>query len=113
MYNVFVNCGGKGKLPHPDEAIQKLHEEWKKYEPPTGAGYQLWETTGAGSPISPVFASGEELADWCAENATIFASEKTSRANWLKMFRGDKDLAAGSMFVRCLGYVGALANTPK
>lgn len=74
-------CNGEGTLPHPNEAIRKLHEEWKEYEPPAGAGYQLWETCSEGSPVSPVFASAEELADWCAENATIFASEKTSREN--------------------------------
>lgn len=56
------------------------------YEPPTGEGFQLWETTTEGSPQSPVFASVEELADWCEGNATTFASCKVSREQWLKMF---------------------------
>lgn len=106
-------CNGEGTLPHPNEAIRKLHEEWKEYEPPTGDGYQLWETCSEGSPVSPVFASAEELADWCAENATIFASEKTSRANWLKMFVGEDDLDTGSLLVMQPGFIGALANAPK
>lgn len=106
-------CNGEGTLPHPNEAIRKLHEEWKKYEPPTGAGYQLWETCSEGSPVSPVFASAEELADWCAENATIFASEKTSRVIWLKMFIGEEDLDTGSLLVIQPGFIGALANAPK
>ncbi len=106
-------CNGEGTLPHPNEAIRKLHEEWKEYEPPAGAGYQLWETCSEGSPISPVFASAEELADWCAENATIFASEKTSRENWLKMFVGEEDLDTGSLLVMQPGFIGALANAPK
>lgn len=106
-------CNGEGTLPHPNEALRKLHEEWKEYEPPAGVGYQLWETCSEGSPISPVFASAEELADWCAENATIFASEKTSRENWLKMFVGEKDLDMGSLLVIQPGYIGALANAPK
>jgi len=106
-------CNGSGELSYPDEVIKKLHEEWEEYEPPTGDGYQLWETCSEGSPVSPVFASAEELADWCAENATIFGSEKTSRENWLEMFIGEYDLEAGSLLIAQPGYVGALINAPK
>lgn len=106
-------CKGEGTLSHPNEAIRKLHEEWKEYEPPTGVGYQLWETCSEGSPISPVFATAEELANWCTDNATIFADEKTSRANWLKMFVGEEDLDTGSLMVMQPGFIGALANAPK
>jgi hypothetical protein len=106
-------CNGEGTLPHPNEAIRKLHEEWKEYEPPTGEGYQLWETCSEGSPISPVFSSVEELADWCEENATIFADEKTSRENWRKMFVGEEDLDTGSLLVGQPGYIEALANAPR
>lgn len=113
VFGMCPKCNGEGTLPYPNEAAQKLHEEWKEYEPPTGAGYQLWETCSEGSPISPVFASADELADWCAENATIFASEKTLRENWLKMFTGEEDLEAGSLFVIQPGFIGALANAPK
>lgn len=43
-------------------------------EPPEGEGWQVWETVSEGSPISPVFATAEELArhlstvgdDWTA-----------------------------------------------
>lgn len=105
-------CKAEGTFPHPDEAIRKLHEEWKEYEPPAGNGYQLWETCSEGSPISPVFATAEELADWCAENATIFGSQKTLRDNWLKMFAGEKNLDSGSLLVVSKGYLGATANMP-
>ena len=106
-------CNGEGTLPHPNEAIRKLHEEWKEYEPPAGAGYQLWETCSEGSPVSPVFASAEELADWCEENATVFASQKTSRENWLRMFVGEVDLGTGSLFVMYPGCMGAEVNALK
>jgi hypothetical protein len=59
------------------------------YEPPTGPGYQLWETTTEGSPQSPVFATLEELAEWCEGNATTFADFTTTKAEWLKMFGKD------------------------
>jgi len=60
-------------------------DQWH-YEPPTGEGFQLWETTSEGSPVSPVFASAEELADWCTVHATTFASCKATKEQWLKMF---------------------------
>lgn len=55
-------------------------------DPPEGEGYQLWETTTEGSPISPVFASCVELAAWCEDGATVFGSEKISKAEWLRAF---------------------------
>ena len=64
-----------------------------------------------GSPISPVFATAEELADWCADNATVFASDKTSRENWLKMFK-EESLDVGSLLVGHDGFLGAAVNDP-
>ncbi len=107
------HCRGEGKI-FKDEEHRKLFEEWVDYEPPTGEGYQLWETCTEGSPVSPVFASAEELADWCAENATIFASEKVSHEKWLQTFVGDEDLCTSSLaIVDSTGYIGSLANAPK
>lgn len=31
------------------------------YDPPSGEGYQMWETTSEGSPITPVFEDPDEL----------------------------------------------------
>lgn len=54
-------------------------------EPPTGEGYQLWETTSEGSPQSPVFPSLDELCAWCESNATTFGSATTSAPEWKRM----------------------------
>lgn len=42
-------------------------EAWEPIEPPTGDGWQLWETVSEGSPISPVFATSDELAAWMSD----------------------------------------------
>lgn len=62
--------------------------KWK-HEPKPGEGYQLWETVSEGSPISPVFATPEELADWLVVpgNDTSITNG-TAREQWLKMIRG-------------------------
>lgn len=36
-------------------------------EPPVGAGYQMWQTV-SDQPYTPVFATAEELALFCASN---------------------------------------------
>lgn len=56
-------CGGHGSLERfPGQRAEA--EAWKPTEPPTGDGWQLWETVSEGSPISPVFDSPEGLARW-------------------------------------------------
>lgn len=64
------------------EPIRMLKE---LLEVPKGEGYQLWSTTSEGEPMSPVFASLEELCEWCEENATVFAWHKTSKEGWMQM----------------------------
>jgi len=59
------------------------------YDPPTGDGYQLWETTTEGSPMSPVFSSPEELAEWLEANeASSFADMTCNYDEWLSFIRG-------------------------
>lgn len=67
----------------------------------SGDGYQLWETCTEGSPISPVFATMEELAGWCAVNATIYADDKVPGEIWLQMFRnGTLDVCSSCLMVK-------------
>lgn len=54
----------------------------KETEIPKGLGYQLWETTSEGSPISPVFENLDDLCVWCSDNTTIFANYKLSPSEW-------------------------------
>lgn len=56
-------CQGEGTLWESPE-IEKLAEDWEPIEPPTGEGWQMWETVSEGSPITPVFATDSELVDY-------------------------------------------------
>jgi len=80
-------CGGHGNIA--TDAEREERDKIEGYEPPEGDGWQLWETTSEGSPTSPVFATAEELAEWCAENATYFADLKMSKEEWLRGFVND------------------------
>lgn len=79
------HCKGEGSVWESDEA-KSLGEAWESYEPPYGEGWQMWETTSEGSPISPVLASPEELASWLASNgASAFGSLTATYDGWLNM----------------------------
>jgi hypothetical protein len=80
-------CAGHGSTEkYPGQRAEA--EAWESSEPPSGDGWQLWETTSEGSPKSPVFASAAELAGWCEGNATAFAGIRWTRDEWLRSFDG-------------------------
>lgn len=83
-------CNGEAAL-WPSPEIKKMADEWSRTEPPDGEGYQLWETVSEGSPISPVFVTPEELADWLVSSPDYKWKKNdagTSREQWLKFIRG-------------------------
>jgi hypothetical protein len=83
-------CDGEGSLWTSEEAKQ-IAENWEPTEPPEGEGWQLWETVSEGSPVSPVFATAEELASWLAGPESSEAdsvNRGTSREQWLKFLKG-------------------------
>jgi hypothetical protein len=66
VYGLCRLCGGHGRI-YFNDAIRKKADRWydkERYHPPTGEGYQVWETVSEGSPISPVFKTAEETVDW-------------------------------------------------
>lgn len=51
----------KGEADIATDEQRAAAEAWTPTDPPTGEGWQLWETVSEGSPVSPVFATAEEL----------------------------------------------------
>jgi hypothetical protein len=87
VYGKCAVCGGEGDIWSSPEK-KKQAEDWKQEEPPSGEGWQMWETTSEGSPISPVFDSPEKLARWLAETgASSFGSMTATYDQWLDMCR--------------------------
>lgn len=75
-------CGGSGEW-WPSSELKAQYEAWEPTEPPVGEGYQIWETVSEGSPVSPAFASPEELASWMVQNDTSITKDNTYET-WLK-----------------------------
>lgn len=81
-------CEGHGSLERWPGQREEA-EAWECIEPPTGDGWQMWENTSEGSPSSPVFATPEDLAEWCAVHTTAFGREKAGKAEWLSIITGE------------------------
>lgn len=100
----------------PPRVSRRKYKSWRQYEPPTGSGFQLWETCSEGSPVSPVCLTIYDLAEWCERNATTFGSEKASFRVWYKMFHDEVhgdipgSVDAGSLLIMTRGYIGSAAN---
>lgn len=71
-----------------DDASDLTDEKYDdfKIEVPEGKGWQMWETVSEGSPISPVFKTPEELAQWLADTkSSAFGSQTATYEQWLAM----------------------------
>ncbi len=98
-----------GNACHPD--AQVAWEAWEPTGPPTGEGWQMWETTSEGSPISPVCKSPEVLALWLEENnASTFGRDTATYDQWLNMIRSG--WAPSAIFTPGVGLQSGVAATP-
>ncbi len=85
-----AHCDGEGRTWSPLEG-EKQADEWQPIEPPDGPGFQLWETVTEGAPVSPVFATAEELAHWLVAGVGYKLRENdngTSYEQWLAFIKG-------------------------
>lgn len=63
--------------------VEYVTDQIQRVEPPTGEGYQCWETVTEGSPISPVFKTLVELCEWLALNKSSRGiTENFSKEDW-------------------------------
>lgn len=68
VHMICRDCGGHGSIEaYPGQRGEA--EEWTSTEPPSGEGWQLWETVSEGSPITPVYDTPEGLAKHIASPA--------------------------------------------
>ncbi len=71
-----------GGAPEADNYMPDWPEEQRTH-------YMMYEDTSEGTPISPAFATPEELARWLADTgASAFGSSTASYEGWLRVARG-------------------------
>lgn len=84
--NECAVCGGEGEI-WPSAEAKAVYEAWEPTPPPKGEGYQIWETVSEGSPISPVFATPEELARHM-EGRKWGADDGQTYDTWMRFIQG-------------------------
>ncbi len=71
--------------------VVSLEPPRPRIEPPKGIGFQIWETNKTqGSPVSPVFRTPHELADYMT-NQSPGIDKNTTYAAWLFFIQHLKD----------------------
>jgi hypothetical protein len=97
-----ANKWAAGERPdYADESAPQFFWDWEG-GPPLAEDYMLvgvpdkdcthfmlYENTSEGTPLSPAFATVEQVAEHAAEHATTFARFKASKEDWLKILRGE------------------------
>ncbi|MDI5965697.1 hypothetical protein [Streptantibioticus silvisoli] len=74
-------CEGEGGIEaYPGQWADR--EAWEPTDPPAGDGWQLWQTVSEGGPISPAFATPEELARWMASPEYTWGASKHSAISY-------------------------------
>ncbi|MEU4234893.1 hypothetical protein AB0F17_62360 [Nonomuraea sp. NPDC026600] len=62
VWGVCNRCGGRAQIEaYPGQRDQA--GAWEPTPPPSGEGWQLWNTAGDPAPVTPVFANADELVD--------------------------------------------------
>lgn len=74
---------------HADEWEYRPEDYMPELREGTPYGYQLYETTSEGTPLSPIFTTLEDLAAWCETGATVFADCRWTKEQWLASFKND------------------------
>lgn len=71
-----------GKAPEAHEYMPGWPEDQRTH-------FMMYEDTSEGTPISPAFATPEELARWLADTgASAFADQTASYEAWLRIAKG-------------------------
>lgn len=104
--DLYVQGKDESGKPLSDAAQGCTFEDWHGEEPDPDyyrpdwpeserTHFQMYQTTSEGTPISPVFATPEEVARWCADNGeSAFGGMGADYDWWLSVARGSSSFGA-------------------
>jgi hypothetical protein len=103
-------CNGNGDVATEEQ--REAAENWVGTEPPSGEGYQLWQTVSKGGPVSPVFATPEELATWIRSEGDEFDGRDTPHDKLTAWIRAEGSSVGSSVITggKLIGGVEAAAD---
>jgi hypothetical protein len=92
-----------GQRPNRDDYMPNWPAEQRTH-------YMMYETTSEGTPISPAFATPEDLARWLADTgASSFGRDTATYEQWLNVCKGE--YAPSAIFTPETGLISGVAAT--
>jgi hypothetical protein len=101
-----ARCGGEGDVATPEQ--RAAADAWEQVPPPTGDGWQLWQTVSEGGPVSPVFGTPEELADWIIASGEDSHGANTPRDRLIRWITDDGHSVGSFAFIPGRGMVSGV-----
>ena len=90
----------EGQRPHKDDYMPDWPENQRTH-------YMMYEDTSEGTPISPAFATPEELAQWLTDTgASAFGSSTATYDQWLLVAQGSS--APSAVYIPGTGLVSGV-----
>lgn len=77
---------GEGPCPHPDR-----YRPWTDAE---ATWFQVWETVSEGTPVSPPFATQEELIEYLAAHGDFWDQKRCWEHSWTSLYGGTYGVSA-------------------
>lgn len=78
VYGKCEHCNGSGSI-WDSKAWEALADAWKPIPVPEGEWWQVWETVSEGSPITPAFATADELVHHLVNKGTSWRRDGYTR----------------------------------
>lgn len=107
-WGICARCSGNGEVGTPEQ--KAAYEAWEETPVPEGEGWQLWSTTTEGHPVTPVFATGEELAVYMSTHPVGFANS-TIPLDVARSWVHDSGWSPSMMFSPATGLVDGITAT--
>jgi hypothetical protein len=90
---------------YPNGLADWLQDEGSPPDPKTFANYkrdectwvQMYETVSEGTPVSPAYATKEELIAYLAENGDFWDQERCKRPDWETLWGGKRGVSGWGM----------------
>jgi hypothetical protein len=100
VYGDCSRCGGHGEGWRSD-AHHAAHDAWTETEVPSGDWWQVWETVSEGSPVTPAFATAEELIGYLVAKGDAW-DQKRGSGGWERK-NAESFVKAGFSFSLTIG----------
>lgn len=105
-WGTCTTCNGEGTVATAEQ--RAAYDTWVGTAPPTGEGYQLWQTVSEGGPVSPVFATPDELATWIRSEAHELDGRNTPHDQLVAWIAAEGHSAGTGAFVPGRGHVSGV-----